>query len=91
MAFILCRSSRAGFQGNISARRKIDHRDVDRIGRATVNWRTAYQIAMTICYVARSLRLVQLILAFRGEQRATTLHRMAGRVSFGRESVTHAA
>ena len=32
-----------------------------------VNWHTAYQIAMTICYVAPSVRLVQLILAFCGE------------------------
>ena len=34
---------------------------------AKVNWHAAYQIAMTICYVALSVRLVQLILAFRGE------------------------
>lgn len=34
---------------------------------AKVNWHAAYQIAMAICYVALSVRLVQLILAFRGE------------------------
>jgi hypothetical protein len=34
---------------------------------AKLNWHAAYQIAMTICYVALSVRLVQLILAFRGE------------------------
>ena len=34
---------------------------------AKLNWHTAYQIAMTICYIALSVRLVQLILAFRGE------------------------
>src|SRR3954463_3408970 len=34
---------------------------------ARVNWHTAYQIAMTICYIAMSVRLVELILAFRGE------------------------
>ena len=34
---------------------------------AKVNWHAAYQIVMTICYVALSVRLVQLILAFRGE------------------------
>lgn len=34
---------------------------------AKVNWHVAYQIAMTICYVALSVRLVQLILAFCGE------------------------
>ena len=34
---------------------------------AKVNWRAAYQIAMTVCYVAPSMRLVKLILAFRGE------------------------
>jgi hypothetical protein len=27
---------------------------------AKVNWHTAYQIAMTICYVALSVRLIQL-------------------------------
>lgn len=30
-------------------------------------WRTALQIIMAICYIALSVRLVQLILAFRGE------------------------
>jgi hypothetical protein len=34
---------------------------------AKVNWHAAYQIAMTICDIALSVRLVQLILAFRGE------------------------
>jgi hypothetical protein len=34
---------------------------------ARLNWHTAYQVAMTICYIALSARLVQLILAFRGE------------------------
>ena len=34
---------------------------------AKLNWHTAYQIVMSICYVAMSVRLVQLILAFRGE------------------------
>ena len=34
---------------------------------AKVNWHAAYQIVMTICYVAPSMRLVQLIPAFRGE------------------------
>ena len=34
---------------------------------ARLDWHTAYQIAMTICYIAMSARLVQLILAFRGE------------------------
>jgi hypothetical protein len=34
---------------------------------ARLNWHTAYQLAMTICYIALSARLVQLILAFRGE------------------------
>ena len=36
-----------------------------KLGR--LNWHTAYQLAMTICYIALSARLVQLILAFRGE------------------------
>ena len=35
---------------------------------AKINWHVAYQIAMTICYVALSVRLVQPILAFGGEQ-----------------------
>jgi len=34
---------------------------------ARLNWHTAYQIVMSICYIALSVRLVQLILAFRGE------------------------
>ena len=34
---------------------------------ARLNCHTAYQVAMTICYIALSARLVQLILAFRGE------------------------
>jgi hypothetical protein len=34
---------------------------------ARVNWHTAYQIVMSICYISLSVRLVQLILAFRGE------------------------
>ena len=32
-----------------------------------LNWHTAYQIVMTLCYFALSARLIQLILAFRGE------------------------
>jgi hypothetical protein len=32
-----------------------------------LNWYAAYQIAMSLCYIALSVRLVQLILAFRGE------------------------
>lgn len=32
-----------------------------------LNWHTAYQIVMSVCYIALSVRLVQLILAFRGE------------------------
>ena len=34
---------------------------------ARLNWHVAYQIVMTLCYVALSVRLIQLILAFRGE------------------------
>ena len=34
---------------------------------AKLDWHVAYQIAMSICYFALSVRLVQLILAFRGE------------------------
>lgn len=34
---------------------------------ARLNWHLAYQIAMTLLYVALSVRLIQLILAFRGE------------------------
>lgn len=33
---------------------------------ARLNWHIAYQIVMTILYIALSVRLVQLILAFRG-------------------------
>ena len=33
---------------------------------ARLNWRVAYQILMAIFYVALSIRLIQLILAFRG-------------------------
>jgi hypothetical protein len=33
---------------------------------ARLNWHVAYQILMTILYVALSVRLIQLILAFRG-------------------------
>ncbi len=32
-----------------------------------LNWHVTYQIIMSICYFALSVRLVQLILAFRGE------------------------
>jgi hypothetical protein len=32
-----------------------------------LDWHAAYQIAMSLCYIALSVRLVQLILAFRGE------------------------
>lgn len=34
---------------------------------AKLEWHVAYQIVMTVCYVALSVRLIQLILAFRGE------------------------
>ena len=33
---------------------------------ARLNWHAAYQILMTVLYVALSVRLIQLILAFRG-------------------------
>jgi hypothetical protein len=33
---------------------------------AKLNWHVAYQIVMTVLYVALSVRLIQLILAFRG-------------------------
>ena len=33
---------------------------------ARLNWHIAYQILMTLLYVALSVRLIQLILAFRG-------------------------
>jgi hypothetical protein len=32
-----------------------------------LDWHAAYQIAMSICYIVLSVRLIQLILAFRGE------------------------
>ena len=32
-----------------------------------LNWHVAYQILMSFCYFAMSVRLIQLILAFRGE------------------------
>jgi hypothetical protein len=34
---------------------------------ARLNWHAAWQILMSVCYIAMSVRLVQLILAFRGE------------------------
>jgi hypothetical protein len=34
---------------------------------AKLDWHTAYQIAMSVCYIILSVRLIQLILAFRGE------------------------
>lgn len=34
---------------------------------AKLNWHIAYQVLMTILYIALSVRLIQLILAFRGE------------------------
>ena len=34
---------------------------------ARLNWHAAYQIAMSACYIVLSVRLIQLILAFRGE------------------------
>jgi hypothetical protein len=34
---------------------------------AKLDWHAAYQIVMSLCYVALSVRLIQLILAFRGE------------------------
>src|SRR3979490_2734038 len=34
---------------------------------AKLDWHAAYQIVMSFCYVALSVRLIQLILAFRGE------------------------
>jgi hypothetical protein len=33
---------------------------------ARLNWHVVYQVVMTILYVALSIRLIQLILAFRG-------------------------
>jgi len=32
-----------------------------------LNWHLAYQILMSFCYFAMSIRLIQLILPFRGE------------------------
>jgi hypothetical protein len=34
---------------------------------AKLDWHAAYQIVMSICYIVLSVRLIQLILAFRGE------------------------
>src|SRR3954470_21758120 len=34
---------------------------------ARLDWHVAYQIVMSLCYIALSVRLMQLILAFRGE------------------------
>jgi hypothetical protein len=34
---------------------------------ARMNWHAAYQVVMTLCYFVLSVRLIQLILAFRGE------------------------
>jgi hypothetical protein len=34
---------------------------------AKLDWHAAYQVAMALCYFALSVRLIQLILAFRGE------------------------
>jgi hypothetical protein len=34
---------------------------------AKLDWHVAYQIAMSLCYFVLSVRLIQLILAFRGE------------------------
>src|SRR6266436_4729607 len=34
---------------------------------ARLEWHAAYQIAMLLCYIALSVRLIQLIPAFRGE------------------------
>jgi hypothetical protein len=34
---------------------------------AKVNWHVAWQIVMSVFYIAVSIRLIQLILAFRGE------------------------
>jgi hypothetical protein len=32
-----------------------------------LSWHVAYQVMMSFCYLALSIRLIQLILAFRGE------------------------
>jgi hypothetical protein len=34
---------------------------------AKLDWHAAYQVVMSLCYIALSVRLIQLILAFRGE------------------------
>ena len=34
---------------------------------AKLEWHAAYQIVMSFCYIVLSVRLIQLILAFRGE------------------------
>jgi hypothetical protein len=34
---------------------------------AKVNWHVAWQIVMSVFYIALSVRMIQLILAFRGE------------------------
>src|SRR3954447_24302713 len=34
---------------------------------AKLDWHVAYQVAMSLCYIVLSVRLIQLILAFRGE------------------------
>ena len=34
---------------------------------ARLDWHAAYQIVMTFCYIALSVRLIQLIMAFRAE------------------------
>jgi hypothetical protein len=34
---------------------------------AKLDWHVAYQVVMSLCYIVLSARLIQLILAFRGE------------------------
>src|ERR1700719_3290552 len=34
---------------------------------AKLDWHVAYQVALSLCYIVLSVRLIQLILAFRGE------------------------
>jgi hypothetical protein len=34
---------------------------------ARLDWHIAYQVVMTVCYIALSVRLIQLIMAFRAE------------------------
>src|SRR4051812_23635389 len=34
---------------------------------AKLDWHVVYQLVMSLCYIALSVRLIQLILAFRGE------------------------